>query len=80
MLVIPSTSRRRAMNSAGVRQLISIYNKAHHNLSGVVAAAHINMAHESLVAFLTVGRNTIRTQKIHYGFDNFIDYRVLNGT
>ena len=63
-----------------MRQLISIYNKTHHNLSGVVAAAHVNMAHESLVAFLTVGRNTIRTQKIHYGFDNFIDYRVLNGT
>ena len=44
------------------------------------AELYVNMAHESLVAFLTVGRNTIRTQKIHYDFDNFIDYRVLNGT
>ncbi len=80
ILVIPSIVRRRCNEFCGVWQLISIYNKTHHNLSGVVAAAHVNMAHESPVAFLTVGRNTIRTQKIHYGFDNFINYRVLNGT
>ena len=76
-----SLNRAKTCNEfCGVWQLISIYNKTHHNLSGVVAAAHVNMAHKPLVAFLTVSGNAIHTQKIHYGFDYFIDYRVLNGT